>query len=111
MLRAGARAESPDMSRQMAFQMTGPQLRETLKKVLLLRDIDRGLTLEQWIAAQVEDEKEREQLVAAFIVADKYVKTGRRLEDIAKVIAWRGPDGKAKDLQIEFSAPTGFRRC
>lgn len=86
----------------MAFQLTGPQVIEHLKKIFAVRDEVPGMTLGEWIELCTEDQKEKDRLYAAFIVADKVQKSGRDLLRVSKVIAWRDDKGKPSDLQIEF---------
>lgn len=95
------------MSRQMAFQLTYPQLVQKWA-VLAKASGSRGeaKTVGEWIDSITPDQHERDVLTAAYSVVHNCTKQKRKLEDVVKVICWRDVDGKPSDIQIELNGRT-----
>ena len=96
------------MSRQMAFQLTYPQLVQKWA-VLAKASGSRGdaKTVGEWIDSITEDQHERDVLTAAYSALHNCTKHNRDLKDVVKVICWRGADGKPSDIQVELTRKTG----
>ena len=90
------------MSRQMAFQMTVPQLVEAIRWITAAGTIEPGTTLGDWLDRHITDPLKRQRINTAFIVVDKCRKAERDINQISKVIVWRDAEGKPSDIQIEF---------
>lgn len=91
------------MSRQMAFQMTASQWKETLERVEALGVGQLGKRpFSEFLDEKVSDDAERQRMIAAVQVANMCVKSGRPATDIRKIICWRNDEGKAHEIQIEW---------
>lgn len=95
------------MSKQMAFQFTQLAFREKLVELLeTWKTQGQGKTHGAWIDSITPDEKERLKLKAIFIVFNRCREEGRDILTVKKVVGWRGPDGKPKDLEIQWEQKT-----
>lgn len=90
------------MSRQMAFQLTYPQILEKWVVMVTAPNPGEGKKVGEWIDSITQDEKEKAKLLAAYSAMHNCIKAGRNPKDILKVIAWRGKDGKPDQVQTEF---------
>lgn len=91
------------MSRQMDFQFSGAQLGAMVDRVQERVGKVPKDRLEAALVEEFPDEKERKIARATIIVLVKLYDTKRKIEDVRKVIVWRDPEGKPRDIQIEMS--------
>ena len=91
------------MSKQMAFQMTGPDLIRHLNRIAAVKEQLPDATGAQCIELATEDTKERECLRAALIAGVKCQQGKRDVFRVSKVIVWRNAEGNPDEIQIEFS--------
>lgn len=89
-------------SRQMDFQFSGAKLCEMVDLVSDRVGHVPKDKLEAALTEKFPDEKERKIARATIITLVKCYDKKRDYEKIQKVIVWRGEDGKAQDIQIEF---------
>ncbi len=93
------------MSRQMACQLSRPQVTEYGLKVLAITEgeKDKFKDMTACIDAKIEDPKERIKCKVAAIAIDQISKAGCQIEHIQKVICWREPDGKPGKIEVELT--------
>lgn len=96
-------------SRQMAFQMKGHEVLSRFTQAHDWYKEERAKTgggkkiLDILLERIPGDERERQLYFAAWGAVLETVEKKRDAMKIKQVIAWRGPDGKPDQIQIEFS--------
>ena len=88
--------------KQMAFQMSEYDYREALKLFVTLREAQ--VEVSDYIAA-VTDEKKRQRLQAALLIAVKCDKEGTDPLRVRKIVCWRNAEGKPGAIEVEIAKP------
>lgn len=92
------------MGKQMACQLSGPQLIEWGQKFV---DLAAGKektysNIGELLEAEVEDPKERIRMGTAFCVLSDLAKEGLTARDVKNVIRWRDDNGGQGCVEIQF---------
>jgi hypothetical protein len=92
------------MGKQMACQLSGPQLIEWAQKFI---DLAAGkekkyLNIGQLLEAEVADPKDRVRMGTSFVVLSELAKEGLTAHDVRNVIRWRDDKGGQGCVEIQF---------
>ncbi len=91
------------MSKQMAFQLTGMKLQERMKSLAASYEPGKHKTAGDWLKTLTTDPKEHAINLAVFSVMKRCTDIGRKVTEVRQIIAWRGPDGNPRDLEIQWN--------
>jgi hypothetical protein len=87
-------------SKQMAFQLSEYEYRQALGRIAAEYGAkDAKLTIGDWVDAFEPDEKKRDRLKAVLVISVRCNQQGLNPLAVRKIVCWRGPDGKPKDLE------------
>ena len=82
-------------SRQMAFQITELEYRQTLGRLMVMyEEKDAKSTIGEWVDAFEPDEKKRDRLKAVLVISTRCHQQGIDPLAIRKIVCWRDEHGK-----------------
>ena len=82
-------------SRQMAFQLSEYEIRQTWGRLLVMyEEKDAKSTIGEWVDAFEPDEKKRDRLKAVLVMSTRCHEQGIDPLAIRKIVCWRSDDGK-----------------
>lgn len=95
------------MSKQMAHQLTGPQLMEWAKKAHALAS---GVGMEEkypnlgaMLDGEIQDPAARSRIGTALVVLSTLSEEGLTAHDVRQVIRWRNEKGEPGQIEIQYN--------